>query len=161
MDRITLERGNSSEVLGLSVNQFTEENMEDQDQTPSRLIEELAELRRRMAQLETTIAQQKKGEEALREREERFRALFETLTLGVIYHDRNGEIIRANQAAERILGLTIDQLQGRTSLDPGWRAIHEDGSDFPGESHPAMKALETGREVKNVIMGGYHPAAEE
>ena len=72
MDRITLERGNSSEVLGLSVNQFTEENMEDQDQTPSRLIEELAELRRRMAQLETTIAQQKKGEEALREREERF-----------------------------------------------------------------------------------------
>ena len=135
--------------------------MEDQDQTPSQLIEELAELRRRMAQLETIMEQQKKGEEALRESEERFRALFETLPLGVVYQDRNGEIIRANPAAERILGLTLDQLQGRTSLDPGWRAIHEDGSDFPGETHPAMKALETGREVKNVIMGVYHPAAED
>jgi len=135
--------------------------MEDQDQTPSRLIEELADLRRRMAQLETVMAQQKKEVEALRESEERFRALFETLLLGVVYQDRSGEIIRANLAAERILGLTLDQLQGRTSLDPGWRAIHEDGSDFPGETHPAMQALETGREVGNVIMGVYHPATED
>jgi len=107
------------------------------------------------------MAQQKKVEEALRESEERFRFLFETLTLGVVYQDRNGEILRANPAAERILGLTLDQMQGRTSLDPHWRAIHEDGSDFPGETHPAMKALETGREVKDVVMGVYHPATED
>ena len=107
------------------------------------------------------MEQQKKGEESLRESEERFRALFETLPLGVVYQDRSGEIIRANPAAERILGLTIDQMQGRTSLDPGWRAIHEDGTDFPGETHPAMQALETGHEVENVVMGVYHPATED
>ena len=134
--------------------------MEDQAQTPSRLIEELAELRRRMAHWEATIEQQNKVEETLRGNEERFRALFETLTLGVVYQDRSGEIIRANPAAERILGLTLDQLRGRTSLDPRWRAIHEDGSDFSGENHPAMQALATGHEVKNVIMGVYHPATE-
>ena len=135
--------------------------MEEQDQTPNRLIEELADLRRRMAQLETVIAQQKEGEETLRESEERFRALFETLPLGVVYQDRSGEIIRSNPAAERILGLTLDQLRGRTSLDPGWRAIHEDGSDFPGETHPAMQALEKGHEVKNIIMGICHPSTED
>jgi len=31
--------------------------------------------------------------------------------------------------------LTIDQMQGRLSVDPRWRAIHQDGSDFPGERH--------------------------
>ena len=107
------------------------------------------------------MEQQKEGEESLRESEKRFRALFETLPLGVVYQDRRGEIICANPAAERILGLTIDQLRGRTSLDPGWRAIHEDGTDFPGETHPAMQALATGHEVENVVMGVYHPATEE
>ncbi|HSO72386.1 MAG TPA: PAS domain S-box protein, partial [Thermodesulfobacteriota bacterium] len=135
--------------------------MVDQDQTPRRSIEELSELRLRAAQLETTLEEQRKGEEGLRENEDRFRTLFETLTLGVVYQDHNGEILRANPAAERILGLTLDQMQGRTSLDPRWRAIHEDGSDFPGETHPGMQVLETGREAKNVIMGVYHPAKED
>ena len=44
--------------------------------------------------------------------------------------------ISANPAAERILGLTFDQMQGRTFMDPRWRAIHEDGSDFPGGDTP-------------------------
>ena len=57
-------------------------------------------------------------------------------------------------------GVDGKQLQGRTSLDPRWRAIHEDGSDFPGETHPAMTALETGRAVHNVVMGVFHPSTE-
>lgn len=104
------------------------------------------------------MSDQNKNGDDLRESEERFGSLFETLTLGVIYHDRKGTIIRANPAACRILGMTIDQLQGRTSLDPHWRSIHEDGSDFPGETHPSMKALETSRVVENVVMGVYHPS---
>jgi PAS domain-containing protein len=63
--------------------------MEDQDRKPSRLIEELAELRRRMAQLETIIEEQRKGEEALRESEEGFRALFETLPRGVVFQGKS------------------------------------------------------------------------
>ena len=62
------------------------------------------------------------------EREEQFRALFETLAQGVVYQNAQGEIIAANPAAERILGLTLDQMQGRTSGDPRWRAVREDGS---------------------------------
>ena len=109
--------------------------------------------------METKIDREKE-ERSLRESEENFRTLFETLTLGVVYQDRNGAILRANPAACRILGLTVAQLQGRTSLDPRWRAIHEDGSDFPGETHPAMTALETGRAVHNVVMGVFHPSTE-
>ena len=96
-------------------------------------------------------------EEELRKSEEKHRILFETIAQGIVYQSEDGAIISANPAAERILGLTIDQMQGRTSIDPRWKATHEDGSDFPGETHPSMVALKTGRKVLNVVMGVFNP----
>ncbi len=107
------------------------------------------------------ITERIRTEEALRESEEKYRTLFETMIQGVVYQDASGKIISANSAAERILGLTLDQMQGRTSIDPRWKAVHEDGSDFPGETHPAMAALKTGKPVKDVLMGVYNPAEEQ
>ena len=46
-------------------------------------------------------------------------------------------------------------------MDPKWKAIREDGSDFSGEEHPAMVALKKGREIKDVVMGVYNPGREE
>ena len=85
-------------------------------------------------------------------------ALFETMPIGVVYQDAGGRITAANPAAERILGLTVDQMQGRTSADPRWRAVREDGTPFPGEEHPAMVALRTGEPVLGVIMGVHSTA---
>ena len=87
--------------------------------------------------------------------------LFENLAQGVVYQDKEGKIISANPAAKRILGLTIEQMQGRTSFDPGWRAMREDGSEFPGEEHPAMITLETGEAVDSVVMGVFNPKTEK
>ncbi|MGD8244326.1 MAG: PAS domain S-box protein [Anaerolineae bacterium] len=101
------------------------------------------------------------AEEALRQSEERHRALFETITEGIVYQDAEGQIVSANPAAEQILGLTLDQMQGRTSSDPEWRAIHEDGSDFPGHAHPAMAALTTGQTVQGVVMGVFNPRRDD
>lgn len=102
-----------------------------------------------------------RNEKALIESEEKFRLLFETMNQGVVYQSSDGSITDANPAAEKVLGLSLDQLQGRTSVDPRWRCIHEDGSDFPGETHPAMVALKTGKEVQNVIMGVFNPIYNE
>ena len=109
----------------------------------------------------TDITWKKNKEDELKRSEELFRSLFETMAQGVVYQDADGRITMANPAAERILGLSIDQLQGRTSMDPMWRAIHEDGSEFPGETHPAMIALKIGQKVENVMMGVYHPKSDE
>ncbi len=103
------------------------------------------------------IAERKRAEASLRQSEEKYRNLFETMAQGVVYQDAEGKIISANPAAERILGLTLDQMQGRNSFDFSWRAIHVDRSDFRGEDHPAMIALKTGEEVKNAVMGIFHP----
>jgi len=86
-------------------------------------------------------------------------ALFSALTQGVVYQEAQRGIVAANAAAERILGLTFGQMQGRLPTDPRWRAIHEDGTPFAAAEHPTSIALRTGRPVRNVIMGVFHPAA--
>ena len=95
--------------------------------------------------------------EEVRESEERYRTLFETMVQGVVYQAADGEITSVNPAAERILGLTLAQMQGRTSIDPRWKTVHEDGSDFPGEAHPSMVALRSGEETLDVMMGVFDP----
>jgi diguanylate cyclase (GGDEF)-like protein/PAS domain S-box-containing protein len=83
--------------------------------------------------------------------------VFARLGEGIVVHASDGRILDCNPAAERILGLTQDRIAGRTSLDPRWAAVHEDGSPFPGDTHPAMVALATGEAVRNVVMGVHRP----
>jgi len=99
----------------------------------------------------------KLAEQALRDGEKKYRTLFETMLQGVVYQNEKGEILSANPAAEKILGLTLAQMQGRTSLDSRWRAIREDESNFPGEEHPAMLALQSGQEIRGQVMGVFNP----
>ncbi len=79
---------------------------------------------------------------------------------GMVLQLADGSIQACNTVCERILGLTADQLIGRTSVDLPWQSIHEDGSFFPGETHPAMVALQTGEPCLNVVMGLYKPNGE-
>lgn len=88
-------------------------------------------------------------------------SLFENMTVGVVYQYADGKIITANKAAQNILGLTFKQLQGRTPMDPRWRTIHEDGSDFPGNEHPSMVALLTAKPVNDVTMGVFNPKRKD
>ncbi|MCX6284334.1 MAG: PAS domain S-box protein [Bacteroidetes bacterium] len=101
----------------------------------------------------------KQIEEQLEQNEERFKSLFNTMLQGVVYQDAEGKIILANSSAQELLGLSLDQIQGRSLMDPQWKAIHEDGSDYPWEDHPAMIALKSGKTVTNALMGVYNPQA--
>jgi PAS domain S-box-containing protein len=103
------------------------------------------------------INKSKTTEQALIKSEEKHRHLFETMAQGVIYQDKEGKIISANPAAEIILGLSFDQIQGKTSMDPRWQMIKEDGTPVTGNDHPAMIALRTGKSVGPVIRGIYRP----
>jgi PAS domain S-box-containing protein len=95
---------------------------------------------------------------ALRADEARLRGIFSALSEGLVFQGQDGRIVDANPAAEAILGLTRDQLLGRTSMAPSWRAVHEDGSPFPGHEHPAMVTLRTGRPLRGQVMGVYAPS---
>lgn len=101
------------------------------------------------------------SEKALTISEEQYRTLFETMAEGVVYQDSGGEIISANSAASEILGLTIEQMKGKSSIDPDWRAVDKEGRDLPGDRHPAMMALRTGKIVDNFVQGIYNPKKKD
>lgn len=94
-----------------------------------------------------------KRKSSFTEKSIRFHNILHTMNQGVVYHDATGKIVYANPSAERILGLTHDQIFGKTSFDPDWRAIRENGDDFIGADHPATIALKKGRSVREVVMG--------
>lgn len=79
------------------------------------------------------------------------------ISIGVVFQNADGAIIYANKSAELILGLSLEQMQGLKSVDPNWKAIKDDGTDFPGEEHPAMLSLKSGEVIENVMMGVFHP----
>jgi len=76
---------------------------------------------------------------------------------GVIYYDSEARIISGNPAAERILGVRLDQVQGRSALDPSFNATHEDGSDLSTETHPAVVSLRTGKNTVSITMRIFNP----
>jgi len=77
--------------------------------------------------------------------------------VGVLLQGPNAEILLSNPKALELLGLTQDQLLGKTSFDPKWNVIHEDGSPFPGPTHPVPQAIATRQSVREVVMGVYRP----
>lgn len=93
----------------------------------------------------------------LEEAEARNSALLDAMVEGVVMQDRGGRITSSNDAAHAILGLTVEQMTERTSIDPRWRSIRADGSPFPGAEHPAMVTLTTGQSQLGVVMGVYKP----
>ncbi len=102
------------------------------------------------------ITEKKENEIALVESEAKHRRLFETMAQGIIYQAADKTIISVNSAGERLLGLTGEQMQGKTSMDPCWHMIEEDGTFVPGKEHPTMIALRTGKKVGPVTKGIYH-----
>lgn len=79
--------------------------------------------------------------------------ILDNLVEGVVLQSRDGSIYSSNVAAEGILGLNQNDLIGSNSIDSRWNAIHEDGTDWDGSTHPAMMALKTGQPQLHKIMG--------
>ncbi|MFN2563532.1 MAG: CHASE3 domain-containing protein [Gemmatimonadaceae bacterium] len=114
------------------------------------------QLQEQAAELEEHVQDARAMAAELETSGERYRSLVDGLAVGVVLMTEEG-IQAANPSAERILGLTADQMAGRTSHDPRWRTIHEDGSPFPGDEHPVVISLRTGEPQSNVMMGVHRP----
>ena len=99
------------------------------------------------------ITERKRALEALQESEARYRSVIAAIQDGIALLDSTGAIQACNASAEHILGLSADQMMGRTARDARWGAIHEGGTPFPDEKLPAIVTLRTGNPCFNVIMG--------
>jgi len=67
-----------------------------------------------LVEMFSDIGDRKAAEDALRESEERFRAIFETAQDSIFIKDRSLRYIQANPAMEKLLGAPASELLGRT-----------------------------------------------
>ena len=91
--------------------------------------------------------------------EERLRTLYQAMACGVFVSNAAGEIADANEAAEAIFGLTLDQMRGRTPAAL-WPASREDESELPDNERPSQIALRAGAPVRQETISVRRPTGE-
>lgn len=116
--------------------------MRVRDKTEEQLINELTEMRRKVAELETTAAKLRETEKALRESEAKYKAIFLRASEGILVADAStAEFKYANPAICKMLGYTEDELVGLSISD-----IHpKDKLDYVASEFQAVAAGEKSR----------------
>ena len=86
--------------------------------------------------------------------------LWAALPVGVTVHGDDGSVVEANREAERMLGVSISQMQGMSVIDSRWGLLRADGSPYPTQDLPAMRTLANGVALHNEILGVHLPDGE-
>lgn len=111
--------------------------MRDEAKPKRRLIEELQELRRRIAELEGAAAESARTHQSLRDSEERWRAMIENAFDGISIVSPEGITLYTSPCAYRLMGVTPEEVTGKSIYD----AIHPD--DLPCLIRNVERMLET------------------
>jgi diguanylate cyclase (GGDEF)-like protein/PAS domain S-box-containing protein len=94
------------------------------------------------------------------EARQRTAAIVENVTAGIVRHDASGEIVGCNPEACRLLGLTEDQILGRTVTGKDWRTFYSDGRPRPGDEMPSSIVLRTGKAIRDDTIGVQRPGGQ-
>lgn len=86
--------------------------------------------------------------------------IIDLLPIGLVIQGKNAEMLGHNQMALELLGLSKEQLMGRTSFDKEWKCIHLDGTPYPGDTHPVPLAIKTKEPILEKVMGVFRPSEE-
>lgn len=121
----------------------------NEDGSPSHILG----LGHEVTNLHVLLDELRSSEMALKVSEEKYRSLFLALGEGAIMINNRGEIIAANRCAERILGISITEMQTGNMNSARYNFIHEDGTEFPVHTHPGVITIQTGRSTKGKVMG--------
>lgn len=102
----------------------------------------------------------RRSREAMATSQRQLEAVFSSMLEGVVAQDPNGQVVHFNQAALNILGVSANQLLGKESFHPQWRAITETMETLEPQLHPAMIAQSTGVPQLNRTLGFHKPDGE-
>jgi PAS domain S-box-containing protein len=76
---------------------------------------------------------------------------------GVVVQDARGIVRMCNPSAERILGLSEQEITGRSFPDSRRGAVREDGTPCPPHESPALVTLQNGEPQNGIVMGLSRP----
>lgn len=107
------------------------------------------------------ITNRKNSEKALQESEHHLRLTLSAVPIGILLANTHSEIIQSNEAALDLLGLTEDELLGKTALDPDWNVLNEEGHKLDPQDFPIPQAIRTKTSIKNIYMRVYRPKTQD
>jgi PAS domain S-box-containing protein len=87
-------------------------------------------------------------------------AVFSSLGEGIVVVDSNGRIVEVNPAAEKICGVSAEQMVGASTLQSRTEAVYPDERPCPTEEFPINTTLRTGKPVSGMVMGLKRPSGE-
>ena len=90
-------------------------------------------------------------------REAEFMNLLVNLNIAIVVHQPDTSISFSNTAASEMLGLTIEQMQGKAAIDPAWCFMNEQGDPMPIEDYPVMRVLSSRQPLKAYVVGINRP----
>ncbi|MBI9041531.1 CHASE domain-containing protein [Lutibacter sp.] len=99
------------------------------------------------------ISSWKKTQEKVRKSEERYSRLLTNLEAGIVVHAPDTSIILSNKKASELLGLTVDQLKGKTAIDPYWKFIDQNSIPIAPEDYPVNRILNSRKPFQDLILG--------
>jgi PAS domain S-box-containing protein len=99
------------------------------------------------------VTARRQAETALRESEERFRAVVDSASEGMLVYDRQFNIVSANRAAERILRLPARELIGKPGFTSLLECINEDGTALDQKDRPTRVTARSGVAQTGRIVG--------
>lgn len=110
--------------------------------------------------LEDIIAEKTELAKTLRSSQTRLQGILDTMAEGVGIIDTTGQMVYANPMAQRILGLTEDEIKKRTYGDSRWQNLRLDGSPLPDDEHPMAIMMRTGLACYDQEIGVQPPEGE-
>ncbi len=97
--------------------------------------------------------QLRKNRSKLQNSEMRYRELINHSSSGIVIHGPDSVVLDCNKNAEEILGLTKEQMQGKTAMDPYWYFVNEDEEILDTCDYPVSKAISLQKSYKDYIIG--------
>ena len=107
------------------------------------------------------ITEIKIAQEQILKSKQLLNSVLENVAVGIIVQGPQSEFLEYNKAACKMLGLTEDQMLGKTSFDEHWKVIHLDGKEFLANEHPVPMAIEQRKPIKNIVMGVFRPMTND
>ena len=108
---------------------------------------------RRFIALAKNITKRKSIEAALNASEKRYYDLLENIETGIVIHAPDTSIILNNPRASKILGLSDEQMRGKTAIDPNWRFVDTEGNALSLTQYPVNKILQGRQALKEYVIG--------